>query len=183
MAFLAAIPAALGGVLGGASGLGAIGAGVSAVGTILGGVAQAGQANYQAEVAKNNAQIAKQNATEATEAGQAQAQAESEKGAQVAGSIIASQAANGIDVNTGSAVDVQQSQREESKLDTNTVMHNAEMSAYGYRTQQTSYLAQAKLDESEAAQAPIAAAIGATGSFLSNASSLSSKWTGAQAGS
>ncbi|MBB3453883.1 hypothetical protein FHT86_002139 [Rhizobium sp. BK313] len=163
--------------------LGIVGAATSAVGSVFGGIASANQANYQAEVAKNNAKIAEQNATQATEAGEAQAQAESEKGAQVAGGIIAAQAANGIDVNSGSAVDVQQSQREESKLDTNTVMHNAELSAYGYRTQSTNYQAQAELDKTQAAEAPIAAAIGATGSFLSNASSISSKWTGAQASS
>lgn len=179
MAFLAAIPAALAGAVGGAGGLATLGAGVSALGTIAGGISQAHQASYQAEVAKNNATIADNNATEATQAGQAQAEAASLKGAAVAGNILAEQAANGIDVNSGSAVDVQQSQREESKLDTNTVVHNAALSSYGYRTQQQNFLAQAELDKSEAASAPIGAAIGAVGSFLGNASGLSSKWTGA----
>lgn len=183
MAFLAAIPAALAGAVGGAGGLATLGAGVSALGTIAGGIAQAHQASYQAEVAKNNAQIASENATQATEAGQAQAEAASLKGAAVAGSIQAAQAANGIDVNSGSAVDVQESQREESKLDTDTVMHNAALSAYGYRTQQQNFLADAELEKSKAAEAPIGAAIGAAGSFLGSASGLSPKWTGTQVSS
>lgn len=160
--------------------LGIIGAATSALGTIVGGVAQANQANYQAQVADNNAKIAKQNATSAEEAGRVEAQAQSQKGAAIEGSIIASQAANGIDVNTGSAVDVQKSQRETDALDTANVMRNADLSAYGYRTQASNYQAQAGLDRSQASFAPISAAIGATGSFLGNASSIGSKWTGLQ---
>lgn len=183
MAFLAAIPAALGiggGAAAGATagGLGGLGAAISAGGTLLGGLATMSQMNYQAKVAENNAKIAQQNATAAEQAGEQQAAAQSRKEAAQMGAIVASQAANGIDVNTGSAVDVQESQRELGKLDTENVMRNAEMQAYGYRTQSTNYEAQAKADQSAAFFAPISAAIGATGSYLGKASALSSKWTG-----
>ena len=40
------------------------------------------------------------------------------------------QAANNIDVNTGSAVDVRASEREADVLDTATVLSNAELEAY-----------------------------------------------------
>lgn len=176
MAFLAAIPAALGSI--GSGTLGLLGAGVSAVGAIAGGIAQRNMNNYQAEVAANNAKIAQQNATAAEQAGQEQAAAQSRKSAAMAGQILATQAANNVDVNSGSAVDVQVSQRETGKLDTANTLRNAEMQAYGYRTQSTNYEAQAALDRKAASNAPISAMLGATGGFLGSASSLSSKWTG-----
>lgn len=157
--------------------LGIIGAGISAVGTIEQGQATANAANYSAQVAKNNALIANQNAGYATAAGIQQADTSSRKGAAIGGKIKAAQAANNIDVNTGSAVGVQAGQRETSQLDTETVLNNAELQAYGYRTQATGYTAQAGLDTAQAEQAPIGAAIGATGSLLSNASSIGTKWT------
>lgn len=178
MAFLAAIPAALGSISAGTLGL--AGAGVSALGTIAGGLAQSNEAKYQSEVADNNAKIAAQNSINATEAGQEQAQQTSLKGAAVAGQVAAAEAANGVDVNSGSNVDVKATQRAESQLDTDTVMNNALLKSYGYRTQETSYLAQADADKAEAAEAPIGAAIGAAGSFLSNAGSIGLKWGGSQ---
>ena len=167
MAFLPAIAAVAG----------IVGAGVSAVGAVEQGQATSNAANYSAQVARNNALIAQQNASYATAAGVEQADIASRKGAAIGGKIKAAQAANNIDVNTGSALGVQAGQRETSKLDTETVLNNAELQAYGYRTQATGYTAQAGLYSAEAAQAPIGAAIGATGSLLSNASSLGMKWT------
>ena len=158
--------------------LGAIGAGVSAVGAVVGGISQANNASYQAQVASNNAAIANNNAKMAMEAGNAQAQAKSLQGAAKGGEIKAAQAANGVDVNTGSNVDVQASQREASNLDTQTVEHNAALQAYGYRTQATSFQAQAGLDTAEADQAIPGAVIGASGGLLSNASSIGFKWGG-----
>lgn len=156
--------------------LGVVGAGVSALGTIEQGQATANAANYQAEVANNDAVIAQQNATYAEKAGAAQTQQESMKNAAVAGSIKAGLAANGVDVNTGSASDVELSQRETGQLDTETTNNNALLTAYGYRTQATNFTAQAGLYQSEAEQAPIGADIGAAGGLLGNASSIGFKW-------
>jgi hypothetical protein len=158
---------------------GLVGAGVSAGGSILGGIAQGNAASYQAQVAKNNAIVENQKAEYATQAGEAQAAATSLKGAAAGGKVKAAQAANNIDVNTGSAVDVQASQRELSKLDTETVLNNAELQAYGYRTQAVSDTATAGLEEAEAEQAPIGGYISAGGNLLSSASSIGFKWGGA----
>lgn len=157
-----------------AAGLG--GAAASAAGALEGGAAQQNAANYQAAVASNNATIAEQNAAYATKAGLQQAATQSQKGAAIGGKIKAAQAASGVDVNSGSAVDVQQSQREVNKLDTDTVLNNAELKAYGYRTDATNFQAQAGLDEMQAEQAPIGAAFTATGDLLSGASSVGTKW-------
>lgn len=153
-------------------------AAVAAVSTIAGGIAQSNNANYQAQVAKNNAAIAEQNAAQATAAGQQQAQTESLKGAATAGQIKAGQAASGIDTHTGSAVDVQTSQREQSELDSETTLHNAQLKAYGYRVQATSDTAQAQLDQTEGTQALVGAGLNATSGLLGSASSISTKWGG-----
>ncbi len=155
--------------------LGLIGAAVSAGGTMMNGMAQANAANYQAEVASNNAKIAQQNATYAAQAGAQQADTASKKGAANEAAIKGAIAANGVDVNSGSAVDVQTSAREQSKLDTLTTANNAQLQVYGYRSQAAGYQAQSQLDQMTAEQAPIGAAIGASGSLLSNASSIGLK--------
>jgi hypothetical protein len=156
---------------------GVAGAGISAAGTLESGAATANAANFSAQVAQNNATIANQNATYATAAGQAAAAAKGMAGAAAGGKVKAAQAANGVDVNTGSAVAVQEGQRETSKLDTETVLNNAELQAYGYRSQATGFQAQAGLESEEAAQAPIGADIGAAGGLLSGASGTAFKWS------
>lgn len=150
----------------------------SAAGTVASGIAQGNAASYQAQVAQNNAVIAQQNATYAEKAGAAQSQQESLKNAANAGSIKAAQAANGVDVNSGSNLDVQASGRELGQLDTETTENNALLQAYGYTTQATNFTAQAGLEQQEAAQAPIGAALAAGGGLLGNASALSFKWSG-----
>jgi len=159
MAFLAAAGPALG----------LLGAGASAIGTLEAG-------SYQSQVARNNAQIATQNAAYAVQAGRQQADIQSRKGAAQGAAVRAGLAASGVDVNSGSAADVQEGQRETSKLDAETVLNNAELQAYGYTTQATNYTEQASQDEE-------GAEFGAAGSLLSNASSLSFKWGGGSAAS
>ncbi len=156
---------------------GVIGGGISAAGQLEAGQATANAANYRAQVAKNNALIAEQNATYAEQAGQAKGTVQSLKGAQIAGKIKAGQGASGVDVNSGSSVAVQAAAREASKLDTETVLNNSQLEAYGYRTRATSEEATAGLEELTAKQAPIGAEIGAAGSLLSSASSLGYKWS------
>jgi hypothetical protein len=155
---------------------GLAGAGISAIGTIEQGQATSNAAAYQAQVAQNNAIIAEQNATYASNAGLAQAAATSMKGASDFAKVKTAQAANNIDVNTGSAVNVQASERETNVLNSETVLNNAELQAYGYRAAATGYKATAGLEEEEAAQAPIGAIIGATGNLLSNASAVGLKF-------
>lgn len=163
--------------------LGVLGAVTSAFGAIEAGQSQANAANFNAQVAANNAKAAEQNADYAIKAGTEKATVESLKGAEVMGGIKASQAASGIDVNTGSAVDVQRSQREKDQLDTETTLNNAQLQAYGYRTQATGFTAQSELDKATAEQAPIGADIGAAGGLLGSASSIGFKWSGGSSSS
>lgn len=151
-------------------------AGISAAGSVAQGKAQSNAARYQAQVAKNNATIMEQNATYATQAGQAAALNESQKGAVRLASTKARQAANGIDINTGSAVAVRAGEAETGRLDTLTTAHNALITAYGYRTQATNDTAQAGLDEATARNAKLAGYLDAGAGLLGNASSLAGKW-------
>lgn len=173
---------------------GVAGAGVSAIGGITSGEARAQQAQasaqasaYQAQVANNNATVATNNANYATEAGEVQAQNENMKGAAQIGKIKTQQAANGLDVNTGSAVAVRQGQAETNAQDVATTKSNALLTAYGYRSQAASDTAQGVLDTSAAASQTAAAGtdvasgfLDASGGLLGSASSLGFKWSSMQ---
>lgn len=172
MAFaLAAIPAisAISGIAG---------AGISAAGAISGGIAAKNQANYQAQIANNNAIIAEQNAVRTEQAGIAAGENQGRKGAAKEAGIKVAQASNGVDVNTGSASEVQAGERQTDQLDTETVLSNSNLHAYGYRVQADNFEAEEALDKSKAANAVPAAGLAAAGGLLSNASSIGLKWGG-----
>lgn len=152
--------------------------GLSAVGAVEGGIASKNAADYQAQVSANNATIANQNADYAIESGQAQAANQSRKGAANVGQIKVKQAASGVDVNSGSAADVRVGQRETNQLDTETVLNNSELQAYGYRSQSTNFEAQSQLDTMQGEQAEEAGYLKAGGDILSGASGVGGKWTG-----
>jgi hypothetical protein len=120
-------------------------------------------AKYNAQVATQNQQIATQNATLAGQSGEQQAaQSEAKTRAEV-GAIKASEAAGNIDVNSGSAVDVQSSAAELGELSAITIRGNA---AYGYQTQSTSFENQAQLDTQQAANDTTAGEIAAPVTLL-----------------
>lgn len=160
--------------------LGILGAVTSTVGLVSAGEAASSQARYQAQVARNNAIIAEQNATFATESGEQQATESGLKGAANIGHIKTAQAASGLDVNSGSPVSVRSGQSAANLLDTQTVMHNALLKAYGYQTQATGFTSQAGLDTAASENDTIGAGFGAAGSLLSDASSLGFKYSGSQ---
>ncbi len=122
----------------------------SALGSIQAGRQASASAKYNAAVQQNNAAVAKQNATFAGQEGAANAANEQQKTRAAIGSIRASQAANGIDVNKGSAVDVRSSAAELGELNAITIRSNAARQAYGFQTQASSDMAQSKLDKQEA---------------------------------
>jgi hypothetical protein len=156
--------------------LGTIGALATAGGALFQGVSNSQAASYRSTVARNNAAIANQNAQRAIAAGQQQAQNQSRQNAAAYGAIKTSQAANGIDVNSGSALDVQASQRAKGQLDAETSLYNAQVQAYGYRTNAVSNEAESQLDQMTATNAPIGAAMGAFGGLLGNSKFTS--WIG-----
>jgi hypothetical protein len=156
--------------------LGAIGAIASAGGGLFNGIAASQAASYQSTVARNNAQIANANAQRAIAAGQQQAQTESLKNAAAFGALKTGLAANNIDTNSGSAVDLEASQRAKGQLDDSTALYNAQVQAYGYRTNAVSNEAESQLDQMTATNAPIGAALASFGGLAGNAKFTS--WIG-----
>lgn len=163
MAFLAAAAPVIGAVAGVA------GAGISAFSHIQ-------QGNFAGQVADNNAVVAKQNADYAIEAGTVDAGTQSMKGAAKSARIKTATAANGVDVNSGSAAAVEASQKGVNALDIDTILHNADLTAYGYTTQQKDFEAQADQDRTGGVLSAVGDVLGGIGSLAGDAPSLSLKW-------
>lgn len=154
----------------------AVSAVVSAYGAYSSGEAQKAAADSQAKIASYNAQVAQNNATTALQEGDANATQAAMKSKAQLGGIIAAQAANGIDVNSGSAVAVQSSARMEGQQDALSIRTNAARQAYSYDTQAASYTMQASLDTQEGENAETAGYIGTATSLLQGASSAYSSY-------
>lgn len=156
------------------------GAGVSAYGANKTATANAQSATYQAQVAANNKKIADQNAAFAISSGRTQAYTQDLKTSQLVGTQKATQAANGLDVNSGTNVDVRQSTEEIGRLDTLTILNNAQRQAGGYLAQGANFTAEGQLDTMKAQTAQTTGDIGVATSLLGGASSFSDKWLGYQ---
>ena len=140
------------------------------------GAAQQGMYEYQAGLADINAKIALQNADYARDFGEAQAQSYGMAASQRAGQIKVAQASSGLDVNSGSAAQVQASQRITTGIDLNTIRSNAAKTAYDYDVSATAQTDQAQLYRMAGTNAKAAASINVESSILGTASSVSTKW-------
>jgi hypothetical protein len=138
--------------------------------------AQAASANYQAQVATNNATNARQNEAWATQAGEQKVATQGLKNRATLGAILAGQGANGVDVNSGSALDVRQSAARLGQYDALTIKSNAAREAYGYQVQGSNFEAQSQLDRYEAESAKKAGDIGVMTSLLGGTASAVGKY-------
>jgi hypothetical protein len=139
-----------------------LGAGMSAEG-------QMQSANYNAQVARNNQITANQNASIALQEGQtAEEKQRLQSGAQLS-KISADLAAEGVNPNEGSALNVEASKAEMGELDAQTIRYNANLTARNLKYQAAQYGSAAQLDQSQGLY-------GAMSSILGGASSVSSKW-------
>src|SRR5690348_8052729 len=98
------------------------GTAVSAVGGLASAGASSAAANYQSQIASNNAVIAGMQRANAITAGHVQTYEKSLAGAEQIGRIKAAMGANNVDVNTGSNVDVRASQRAANLLSAETTL-------------------------------------------------------------
>ncbi len=173
-----------------AAAAGSIGLGSSLAGGILSafsasreGESTSQMYNYQAQVARINAQIDRQNADWAQHKGDVEGLQYGMKAGQQFGQIRAAQGASGIDVNSGSAREVQLSQRAITRMDEAQIRENASRTAYDYRTKAVMDENQAGLYSRAASDAASAGRIKAIGSLIGTAGSVSSKWlAGSQVG-
>ena len=156
-----------------------VGAGIlGAASAVAGGVAARNAANYQAQVATNNASLATQQAASALQSGAAQESASRMATTRRIAGAEAAQAANGVDVGVGSPVAVREGMAAVGDTDALMIRYNAAREAYGDQLQATSFSSQATLDKASGDQALLKGIIGAGSSFLGSASSLSGKWAG-----
>lgn len=150
---------------------------MSAVGQIQQGQAQKQQADYQAAVARNNEQIANNYAKMDMDKAAQDQQNQDMKTKAMVGNQLSAQGASGLDVGSGSLVDVRTSSAELGKLDSLTAYNNGEKTAYGDKVKATNFAADAQLDKTKGENSMLAGYIGAGSSILGGASSVSSKWS------
>jgi hypothetical protein len=131
-------------VLAGASiGASLLSTGMGVIGGMQSAQAQAGQASYMAQVARNNQLIAQRNAQIALDQGEAQVTRLQLQREQIKGSQRAALAAQGGDVNVGSPVDIVGDTERASATDIATTRYNATLRAWGFGNEAAGYGASA----------------------------------------
>lgn len=163
--------------------LAALSMGTSIVGGLMGaqsalaaGRSQQQMGAFQASVALRNAQIAEQNATIADIQGEQTAMRIGMKGRQQAGEIVAQQGASGLDVNSGSAKQVQDSQHLVTSMDMAQIRQNAAKAAYDFGLQSRDLGLQAMMHAAGGNAAMSAARTDALASIVSSSGSVADKW-------
>ena len=145
---------------------------------------QAQQKQYQAAIALMNKRIALQNADYDIAAGETKAQESGMQTRATLGEAKVTQAASGLDVNVGSAVDVRESIADIGAENTGIVRANAARAAYGERVNAANADAQSQLLTTAASNDVIAGQnarragdISATASLIGGATSVATKWS------
>jgi len=156
--------------------LAAVGTGMSAIGQAQQGAASAAQANYQAQVARNNQMISEWYAQRALQQGSVDEQNQRSKASALLGSQRAALAAQGGDVNSGSPLDIQADTARAGEYDAQTIRNSAALKAYNYRLQGYNSAADAGRYDSQATNTMAALPFGVGSSLLSGASSLADKY-------
>jgi hypothetical protein len=159
--------------------LGATAAGgiTGAVGGLMKGSSESAMYGYQAGVAQLNAKIARQNAAYEVALGEQQAQTQGMKTRATISQTRANQGAGGLDVNSGSNVQVQSSEAELGSYDQALIRNNAARRAYGFEVKATEAEAQANLDTMAASTSRTAGYLDAFTSVLGSAASFGTKFS------
>lgn len=103
------------------------------------------QAGFSSAMDEINAGMSDRAADDAVSRGETAASRARLKGKMVIGSQRAALAASGVDVNTGSAADVQADTAAMSALDAQTIKNNAAREALGYKTQALNFRTRAQM--------------------------------------
>lgn len=153
-----------------------IGTGVSVYSGIQQGKAAEQQSKYQQQVATNNATLAERAAKDAEERGSIAAQQQQQQTDQLIGRQRASLAGNGVEVDTGSALDITTDTAGIGAFDKLTLQANTAKEAAMYRAQGANFTGQANLYSTTAANQASATPWLAGGQALSGLSSVADKW-------
>lgn len=115
------------------------------ISNVLGAVSSYEQGKYLNKVAKVNAGISERAGRDAVKRGNIDADEQRQQTGQVLGAQRTAFAANGVDVNSGSAGQVQNDTAALGELDALTLVNNAAREAYGYQVQAMDQRQQGKL--------------------------------------
>lgn len=147
-------------------------------GQMKGGQSSSAQMQYQAAVARNNAAALRMMADRTVQGGLVNADITSLRGAAKVGAVKAKQGASGINVNKGSAVDVRAGLAQSNKFDAETVLRNADLTAWGYRVKADQEEQQANLYSMGAGGAAAGGTRAGIGTLLETATALPWNWIG-----
>jgi hypothetical protein len=150
-------------------------AAVSAGGQIMSGIGQSQQYRYQANVAEQNKALAEGQAQDSILNTNLEAQRRYREASQMKGAQTAALAANGVDLNFGSAVDVQHDTSMIAAEDVAQIYKGGEARTKGYDISAYNYQAQANADRAKAKGAVTAGIFGAASTALGAASQVAGK--------
>lgn len=164
--------------------MGAISIGSSLLSGAIGGAgasmsanASADAFNFKAGIAKLNSDINKQNASWAINQGAIKATNYGLKAGQEIADTKITQAASGLDINSGSKEAVRDTQQTVAAYDQGLIRADAAHTAHGYEVKAQSDSLEASMDTASASNAKKAGALGVLSSVIGTASSVASKWT------
>ena len=140
--------------------------GVVAVGTAFSAYSQMKAGQGQQQMFERNAAFAEFQAVDALARGKETEKRSRQNTNQVIGAQRTSFAAQGVDVNKGSPLDVQADAAYLGELDALTIRNNAAKEAYGYRTQGTDYRARGEVAADTGKMGALTTIIGSGGSLL-----------------
>lgn len=143
--------------------------------------AQEAQYEYQAKVAKDNERTAQINATEARQKGIEDARLKRMKTLQQVGALQTAQAANGIDISTGTSLDLIEDTKTMGELDAMNSIYDAERTARNYEIQAGNFSNQSEIELASSKNSSSAGKLNAFGTALEGvgktSSLVSDKWS------
>lgn len=174
MSFLAPIFAPIAGIFGGGAAAGAsgglgLGSILGAASSIVSTVAAVGAANYQADVAKNNAVIAKENAERASVAAQEEQLRNDQQVAALVGEQEAAQAATGL--SGASQLRTRRSTQRLGRIDSANIRSQGQENVRNFLQQSENFRGEASAARSQGLAAMFAGGIDLTRSLVGGASS------------
>lgn len=148
------------------------GTAIAAAGSIVQGVNQSNQMRYAARVADANAAMDRAAAQDAIDRGAKEEQRQYRKNAQLLGQQRAALAANGLEVDFGSAADIQGDTKRIGWEDASTIRQNAIREAKGYEISAANNVDKAASSRAGASAAVIGSVFDAGSTILSGASQV-----------
>ncbi|QNA85145.1 hypothetical protein G4G27_14925 [Sphingomonas sp. So64.6b] len=142
-------------------------------GAIMSGIGQAQQYRYQASIADQNNRLANEQAKDSIENTNLEAQRRGRALAQIKGAQQAAMAANGVDLNFGSAVDVQKDTAMIGAEDLAQIYKGGNQRTRGFEISAFNYRSEAAANRAKASGALINAGFSAVSTALGGASNVS----------